>query len=73
MTSALKKQHTLRKMTEMKLRKRKASPKTEATYFTAVGKNKDGFDVKYINADNGTFYLHFFGVSVVFIVFFWHV
>ncbi|KAK3508200.1 hypothetical protein QTP70_017325 [Hemibagrus guttatus] len=40
-------------MTEMKLRRGKASPKKEAADFTATGKDKDGFDVKYISSDKG--------------------
>ncbi|KAK3505582.1 hypothetical protein QTP70_021424, partial [Hemibagrus guttatus] len=37
----------------MKLRRGKASPKKEAADFTATGKDKDGFDVKYISSDKG--------------------
>ncbi|KAK3539860.1 hypothetical protein QTP70_014507 [Hemibagrus guttatus] len=40
-------------MTEMKLRRGKASPKKGAADFTATGKDKDGFDVKYISSDKG--------------------
>ncbi|KAK3535654.1 hypothetical protein QTP70_018419 [Hemibagrus guttatus] len=47
----LEKQHPLSKMTEMKLRRGKASPKKEAADFTATGKDRDGFDVKYISSD----------------------
>ncbi|KAK3511057.1 hypothetical protein QTP70_029370 [Hemibagrus guttatus] len=54
----LEKQHPLSKMTEMKLRRGKASPKKEAADFTATGKDKDGFDVKYISSDKGKFYLN---------------
>ncbi|KAK3506076.1 hypothetical protein QTP70_019369 [Hemibagrus guttatus] len=39
----------------MKLRRGKASPKKEAADFTATGKDKDGFDVKYISSDKVTF------------------
>ncbi|KAK3572181.1 hypothetical protein QTP86_024860 [Hemibagrus guttatus] len=49
----LEKQHPLSKMTEMKLRRGKASPKKEAADFTATGKDRDGFDVKYISSDKG--------------------
>ncbi|XP_076841896.1 uncharacterized protein LOC143486014 [Brachyhypopomus gauderio] len=37
----------------MELRKRKLNPKEEAAYFTSACKDKDGFDVKYINPDKG--------------------
>ncbi|KAL7870577.1 hypothetical protein SRHO_G00080740 [Serrasalmus rhombeus] len=38
-------------MTAMELRKRKRNPKEEAAYFSSACKDKDGFDVKYINPD----------------------
>ncbi|KAK3551795.1 hypothetical protein QTP70_026226 [Hemibagrus guttatus] len=38
----------------MKLRRGKASPKKEAADFTATGKDRDGFDVKYISSDKGS-------------------
>ncbi|KAK3560818.1 hypothetical protein QTP86_019507 [Hemibagrus guttatus] len=37
----------------MKLRRGKASPKKEAADFTATGKDRDGFDVKYISSEKG--------------------
>ncbi|KAL6476257.1 hypothetical protein MHYP_G00147560 [Metynnis hypsauchen] len=37
----------------MELRKRKRNPKEEAAYFSSACKDKDGFDVKYINPDKG--------------------
>ncbi|KAK3517072.1 hypothetical protein QTP86_019464, partial [Hemibagrus guttatus] len=39
----------------MKLRRGKASPKKEAADFTATGKDRDGFDVKYISSDKVRF------------------
>ncbi|KAL7846082.1 hypothetical protein AOLI_G00242740 [Acnodon oligacanthus] len=38
-------------MTAMELRERKRNPEEEAAYFSSACKDKDGFDVKYINPD----------------------
>ncbi|KAL7846096.1 hypothetical protein AOLI_G00242880 [Acnodon oligacanthus] len=40
-------------MTAMELRERKRNPEEEAAYFSSACKDKDGFDVKYINPDTG--------------------
>ncbi|XP_049342007.1 histone-lysine N-methyltransferase SETD5 isoform X7 [Astyanax mexicanus] len=40
-------------MAAMNLRRKKVKPKEEAAYFTSVCKDKDGFDVKYINSEKG--------------------
>ncbi|KAL7846072.1 hypothetical protein AOLI_G00242640 [Acnodon oligacanthus] len=38
-------------MTAMELRERRRNPEEEAAYFSSACKDKDGFDVKYINPD----------------------
>ncbi|KAL7846070.1 hypothetical protein AOLI_G00242620 [Acnodon oligacanthus] len=40
-------------MTAMELRERKRNPEEEPAYFSSACKDKDGFDVKYINPDTG--------------------
>lgn len=48
--------HVIRSSQEMaatRPRRAKLKPKEEAAYFSSLSKNKDGFDVKYINAFKG--------------------
>lgn len=48
-------------LSTMKLREQKLKPKDEAASYTSMCKDKDGFEVEYINADKGELILHGLG------------